>query len=69
MMTKKFLRDSYDLRSQKKEDGMYPLNNWSGFYGLCQNEPDLIEGISENLHEVIMETILITDMFWSESME
>jgi hypothetical protein len=44
--------------------------NWSGFYSeLCQHGPDLLEGIDEDLRELIKEISMTTDMFWSESLE
>ncbi len=44
--------------------------NWSGFYNsLCQNGPDLLMGIDEDLREVIREIGTTTDMFWSENLE
>jgi hypothetical protein len=44
--------------------------NWSGFYNcLCQNGPDLLLGIDEDLREVIREIGTTTDMFWSENLE
>ena len=44
--------------------------NWSGFYNkLCQVGPDLLEGIDEELREVIKEISTTTDLFWSTGLE
>jgi hypothetical protein len=45
-------------------------HNWSEFYNaLCQQGPDLLVGIDEDLREVIKQISTTTDMFWSESLE
>ncbi len=45
-------------------------NNWSEFFNaLCQQGPDLLVGIDENLRRVIKEISTTTDMFWAESLE
>ncbi len=44
--------------------------NWSNFYNaLCHLGPDLLQGISADLRQVIKITANTSDMFWSESLE
>lgn len=44
--------------------------DWTSFYqALCQEGPDLLRGISEDVRDVIKDISTTTDMFWSEGLE
>jgi hypothetical protein len=44
--------------------------NWSEFYNaLCQQGPDLLVGMGEDLRGIIRELSTTTDMFWSDGLE